>query len=80
MNRTVTQVLNRLENARRSGKGWTSRCPGHDDRHNSLSIGEGDDGRVLLCCHAGCSAGDFVSKIGLTMADLFEQSKGVSWY
>jgi len=30
-------------------------CPGHDDSTPSLSIAEGDDGKVLLYCHAGCT-------------------------
>lgn len=32
-----------------------ARCPAHDDRNPSLSIADGDDGRLLLYCHAGCS-------------------------
>jgi hypothetical protein len=35
-------------------------CPAHDDRAPSLSISEGDDGRTLLKCHAGCSTADIV--------------------
>src|SRR5438094_550718 len=31
-----------------------ARCPAHDDREPSLSIREGDHGKVLVCCHAGC--------------------------
>lgn len=38
----------------RSGSGWVARCPAHDDRRPSLSINEGEDGRVLVRCHAGC--------------------------
>jgi putative DNA primase/helicase len=45
-------------------------CPAHDDRQASLSAKEGDDGRILLCCHAGCETKDVVAKLGLTMADL----------
>ena len=50
----------------------TARCPGHDDRKDSLSIGKGNDGRVLLNCHAGCEVETVVSALGLVMADLFE--------
>jgi Toprim domain len=38
----------------RSGDGWVCRCPVHDDRHASLSVRDGKDGRVLVKCHAGC--------------------------
>jgi putative DNA primase/helicase len=40
---------------KRSGRGWTCRCPAHDDRTPSLSVTEADDGKVLVRCHAGCS-------------------------
>ena len=33
--------------ARRSGSGWMAKCPAHDDKTPSLSIGE-TDGKVLL--------------------------------
>ncbi len=36
------------------GSYGTARCPAHDDREPSLSISAGDEGRVLVCCHAGC--------------------------
>jgi hypothetical protein len=36
-----------------------------------LSIAEGDDGRVLLNCHAGCTVEEVVSSIGLELQDLF---------
>ena len=39
---------------RKVGDGWMARCPAHEDRHPSLSIHDADDGKVLVCCHAGC--------------------------
>ncbi|MBI4329748.1 MAG: hypothetical protein HY673_00530 [Chloroflexi bacterium] len=30
-------------------------CPAHNDRDPSLSLDDGDDGKVLLKCHGGCS-------------------------
>ena len=38
---------------KRVGKGLVANCPVHDDQHPSLSIREGEDGRVLINCHAG---------------------------
>ncbi len=38
------------------GSSGTARCPGHDDRHPSLSITE-RDGKLLVYCHAGCDQG-----------------------
>jgi hypothetical protein len=51
--------------------GQMARCPAHDDSNPSLSVSEGADGRVLLHCHAGCTAEEVVDELGLTMADLF---------
>ena len=61
----VQNPLDRLDGVKRNGSGWTAKCPAHDDRRASLSIGTGDDGRVLLCCHAGCSTNSVLAAIGL---------------
>lgn len=68
----LENVLSRLQRVRKSDKeGWAARCPAHQDRHPSLSIGIGKDGRILLKCHAGCSVDGVVAAMGLTLADLF---------
>ncbi|HEY8756799.1 MAG TPA: hypothetical protein VIN65_10690 [Candidatus Dormibacteraeota bacterium] len=67
----VDRVLSHLEGTRRSGAGWTARCPNHDDRQASLSVKEGDDGRVLLHCFASCANADIVMSAGLSFPDLF---------
>jgi hypothetical protein len=67
---TARAVLAHFPTAKPNGTGWTVRCPAHDDQHASLSIGEGDDGRVLLHCHAGCSLDAILAAIGLTRADI----------
>lgn len=64
-------IMDRLENVRRGGRGYTARCPAHGDRNNSLSISLGDDGRILIFCFAGCSAQEIVESLGLTLRDLF---------
>jgi hypothetical protein len=64
-------VLSRLEGVRRSGNGFSALCPAHDDRHQSLSVAEGRDGRVLIKCHAGCDVKAIVRALGLEMRDLF---------
>jgi hypothetical protein len=48
----------------------------HDDKQASLTVGTGDDGRVLLHCHAGCSTSDVVAALGLREADLFPPRNG----
>lgn len=61
---------------RRSGTGYQCRCPSHEDRQASLSVSAGDDGRVLLHCHAGCDAESVVAALGLRMADLMPPQSG----
>ena len=36
------------------GRYGLARCPAHDDRRPSLSLADGQDGRLLARCHAGC--------------------------
>jgi hypothetical protein len=50
---------------------WQARCPAHDDTRPSLSISEGNDGRALIHCYAGCPTEKIVAALGLTLADLF---------
>ena len=79
MNEALKNVLQRLENVKKSGDGWIARCPAHEDQHASLSIGTGKDGRVLLKCHAGCQTADICSALGIEMRDLFAgQKQGVA--
>lgn len=70
MSKTIDEVLGLLKGVKRSGSQWMARCPAHHDSNASLSVSEGDDGRVLLHCHAGCDTKDVVRRIGLSMADL----------
>jgi hypothetical protein len=72
----VGTLLAKLDGVRKAGKGWSARCPAHDDRKASLSVTEGDDGTVLVKCHAGCDTAAVVSAIGLTVADLFPPKPG----
>ncbi|MCJ7510999.1 MAG: AAA family ATPase [Dehalococcoidia bacterium] len=39
---------------KRQGKEWRTHCPCHDDAHPSLDIADGDGGKPLLKCRAGC--------------------------
>lgn len=71
----ANELCSRFDGVRSTGDGqWEARCPVHEDRQASLSIGIGDDGRLLLNCHAGCSTANVLDSVGLTMADLFPAS------
>ena len=50
------------------GSHGKARCPAHDDHTPSLSIRDGDDGRLLTHCHAGCEPAavwDALKRLGL---------------
>lgn len=64
-------LLPRLHGLRKVGSGWIANCSAHEDRSPSLSITEGDDGRLLLHCHAGCKVHDVLAAVGLQVGDLF---------
>ena len=66
----VELLLSRLPDAKQNGKGWSARCPAHNDQRASLSISQGDNGGAVLHCHAGCEPAAVIASLGLTMADL----------
>lgn len=73
----TSAVLSRLPRVKAVSGGWIASCPapshgkGNGDRNPSLSIREGDDGRVLLHCHGGCDIDTITDAMGLRKADLF---------
>jgi hypothetical protein len=64
-------VLDYLDGVKPRRDGFSALCPAHDDHTPSLMVGQGEDGKVLLHCHAGCEKPDILEAAGLTMADLF---------
>lgn len=66
----VGRVLERLAGVRGEAPQWTAKCPAHEDRTASLSIGIGRDGRALLRCHRGCQFLEILAAINLDTADL----------
>ncbi|MBN8957383.1 MAG: toprim domain-containing protein [Rhizobiales bacterium] len=47
----------------RAGATWMARCPVHEDRSPSLSISAGENGKVLVRCHAGCDQRDVIAAL-----------------
>jgi len=70
---TAQEIVRRLERVTKTHEGWTGRCPAHEDDRPSLSIGMGEDGRVLLRCFAGCSLDAILAALRLDVADLFQR-------
>lgn len=72
-----SDFLSRLENVKGHGKQHTARCPAHEDKNNSLSISEGNDGRILVNCHAGCNTEqEILPTMGLVKSDLYPIKNG----
>ncbi len=55
---------------KRLSRGWQVRCPAHTDKRPSLSVDVGENGKVLVHCHAGCTPEDIAAKLGLRLKDL----------
>jgi hypothetical protein len=68
-------LLSKLLQVKRSGPGWSARCPAHEDKRSSLSIAVGDGGHVLAYCHAGCSFAKICEVLGLTPGALFSDGE-----
>ncbi len=72
---TLDEVLSRFDGVKRSnGSQFMARCPCHDDRSQSLSIGAGQKG-VVIKCHAGCDTHDIIAAVGLKARDLFYEER-----
>ena len=67
----IDTVRDRLDGWRPCGDGFAARCPAHADWNPSLSVGETEEGHVLLNCHAGCSLEEILDAMGLKPAHLF---------
>ncbi|MBL1216309.1 MAG: hypothetical protein D8M59_02320 [Planctomycetes bacterium] len=76
MNRIIEALRSHGCDPKPRGRGYRARCPAHDDRNPSLDVDEGDEGRVLMTCRAGCDNKHIVAKIGKTMADLMPDHQG----
>jgi hypothetical protein len=50
----IAAELAKALGGRRVGRGWSARCPAHDDQNPSLAIRDAA-GKPLIRCHAGCS-------------------------
>ncbi|MGA8872464.1 MAG: hypothetical protein WB460_15055 [Candidatus Acidiferrales bacterium] len=55
---------------------WRGRCPVHLGRsRTSLSIAEGDKGRVLLKCWGGCTVEQVCAELKIEISDLFAEPR-----
>ena len=55
----VSDILPALDNVKEgTGGNYTARCPAHEDKDNSFSIGSDAEGFAVCNCFAGCSQTD----------------------
>ena len=71
----IDQILSKFPNTKKSGSGWIVNCPAHDDKSPSLQITEGQDGKVLFHCFAGCKLDDILAGAEIDKADIFPEGK-----
>jgi|GEM_PF-1511646 len=72
---TFEEICSRFSDVVDNAGQCTALCPAHDDNVRSLSIGQSEDGDVLIHCHAGCEPKDVLAEVGLQMKDLFQKKK-----
>ncbi|MBR4258538.1 MAG: hypothetical protein IKQ17_05870 [Kiritimatiellae bacterium] len=73
----IDEFLSRLKGVSEAGAGkWVACCPvpAHNDSNPSMSVAVGDNGGILVHCHAGCSPEAIVGAMGLKMSDLMKDS------
>jgi putative DNA primase/helicase len=59
---TAAEIAVALGGATRNGCGRLARCCCHEDKQPSLSLKDGDDGKLLVKCFAGCDARDILAE------------------
>lgn len=73
----ISQFLTSFESPKKSGTGWMVKCPSHPDSTASLAIGQGQDGRIVMFCHAGCETKTIVAALGIDIKELFPPQEPV---
>ena len=74
---SIEVLLSRLNKVKQTGSGqFIACCPAHEERSPSLASKDGDGGKVILHCFAGCETEDVLNAIGLTFADVMPERIG----
>lgn len=68
---SIDQFLALLGPVKQAGANWQAKCPAHEDHRNSLSVGVGRDGKILVDCFAGCHFQEILAALSLTPRQLF---------
>jgi hypothetical protein len=65
-----------LTGVQRCGDGLKACCPAHADAAPSLAIALGEEGQILLYCHAGCPTDSVLEALELEWKDLWPTRAG----
>ena len=57
------EILGRLEGVEERNGYWMALCPAHADRNPSLKVSEGNNGKPLVHCFAGCSCEQIMAEL-----------------
>lgn len=81
----LNTILSSLRQVKQSRKDqWTACCPAHHDKNPSLSVGIGENSKVLFRCHAGCDYKDIMRALNLPLSRnggaFFNKKKEVAVY
>jgi putative DNA primase/helicase len=57
------EIAAALGGATHNGGGWLTCCCCHEDKRPSLSLRDGDDGKLLVRCFAGCDPRDVLAEL-----------------
>lgn len=71
----LDDFLGRLDGVVKSVSGWTAKCPAHDDHSPSLSVGIGEENKLLLNCFAGCKLDAILDALGLEGSSLYPREE-----
>ena len=72
---TLNAFISKFTDPKKSGTNWIAKCPAHNDQNPSLSISEGDGGRILLKCHAGCTFDAIAKALEIPQSELIGDDK-----
>lgn len=65
----------KLARATLRGDELTACCPAHEDHSPSLSASVGNNGAIVMHCHAGCPTDAVLSALGVDYEDLYDDDK-----
>lgn len=61
----TAEDINARYGGKKTGSGYNIKCPCHDDKKASLSVSDGENGKLLLYCFAGCKFVDVAKALNL---------------